>query len=136
MRSAKWYLAKIGYYLIGWLVRILPASLNRGSSNISYKRFIINDDPLMIKRVPIRWVTSLYRWNRRFLNYEQKDMDIYIIQGTKDKVVSWEYNISIINKKFSRVHVSYVKDAYHTLYMESNILRNKILNITGEILNN
>ncbi len=54
------------------------------------------------------------------------DNRVLIIQGYKDAIVHFDYNIQFITDRLSSSEVFYLADAKHDLFQESEWVRNKV----------
>jgi alpha-beta hydrolase superfamily lysophospholipase len=128
IRSDLWLLTKTGMFLFGWFLKKVPASANRGTNNKSHADFLYYKDPLYIRWIPLSWVRAHFRWERKLNNYNKNNKKIYILQGKKDKSLSWKYNMKYLLYRFPNSTVKYFKNANHNLFSEPEPLKEKIIN--------
>lgn len=120
VRPSKWMSIKILHRIIkGWV----PSVKRRFSSNShdqAFLKFLKTQDPLQQKRIPIKWVTSMLRWERRFKNLSWGENTVLVLQGDGDETVDWEHNRKRIIEKFPKAKLMLIKDARHHLVNESD----------------
>lgn len=71
---------------------------------------------LALHVVPLTWFDKLYLWNKRISSYSGKNDNILILQGKKDKVVSWRYNVKFIKKKYPGAEIILYPEGSHTFF--------------------
>jgi alpha-beta hydrolase superfamily lysophospholipase len=67
----------------------------------------------------MKWAKAYYTWHKRVRQYEPVSIPVTVIQGTKDNVVDWRYNIPFIKKKIQMAEIIYIKKARHQLMNEA-----------------
>lgn len=85
------------------------------------------NDPLRPKRFPLKWLNAAIEWKKQMVKRGLLDKKITIIQGTRDTVVDWKYNLDFLEKKVRDTKIFYVKDARHQLHNEREDLREQVL---------
>ncbi len=65
VRCRDWTWTKIGMGLAGLFVKYVPRLKNTESSDEEFIDFNNNKDGLAIKRVPLNWVKSMHRWEKK-----------------------------------------------------------------------
>ncbi|MBC8183854.1 alpha/beta hydrolase [candidate division KSB1 bacterium] len=125
VRHAYWGISKIGYFLVRPFTKTVPRVFRKNSSDQSYLEFVKND-PLQNRRIPLKFPTALIKWDKRIKQYDQLERTIYIIQGTKDSVVDWKYNIKFLKKKIETVHLKLIENAKHQLVNENATIRAEV----------
>lgn len=97
------------------------------SSNKKYNIFA-KKDPLQSKIITIEWFRSVKKFYKEFMDYGKYDNSIklIIIQGDKDIIVDWRFNIKVFKDKFDRISLIKIKGANHQLQNETMTLRQKI----------
>ena len=78
------------------------------------------------RQIPIKWLKALYTWNKKLIKYDKiddKDINMLIIQGSKDSVVDWKYNLSFLKNKIANVKTELIQKARHHLINETEDLR-------------
>lgn len=133
VRPHRWPLARIAYVLGRPFLRQRPRVFRSNADNADFIRFLRDDDPLQARILPVRWVTSMVTWRRRFEAYPPTDIAPLVIQGQRDTTVDWRYNIKVIGRLF-RPRVFYIEQARHHLVNESPEIRTQIFKaIDGEL---
>jgi alpha-beta hydrolase superfamily lysophospholipase len=133
VRSTYWVPARVGYFLAKPILRT-TARLYRNSS--SDKRFLAfhRSDPLRPRHFPLRWSTAYYRWEERVRSYPVLRARVSIVQGTKDDVVDWRYNVPFLQARFDSVSVNYIENARHHLMNESEDLRTEFFDVLSGLM--
>lgn len=72
---------------------------------------------LAVHVFPMHWFDELYDWNKSVEGYKKQSDDLLVFQGEKDKVVSWEYNVDYLKRKYRNSNFIYYPDADHTYFM-------------------
>jgi alpha-beta hydrolase superfamily lysophospholipase len=125
IHHAHWGISKIGYFIIRPFTKTVPRIFRKNSSNLSYLKFIKND-PLQTKRLPLKFFRALKKWDKRIKHYAVLERTINILQGTKDSIVDWKYNINFLKKKTDTVHLKLIENAKHQLVNEKASIREKV----------
>ena len=105
IRSAYWRISMIGLSLFGWAAGSLEPW---------------NDpDPLLGNHsFSVSWLKRLRDWNREAVEYKPIRQRCLIIQGRKDDVVDFHYNVRFLKERIPGTEVRYVVDAHHVPYSE------------------
>lgn len=120
-----WGISKIAYFLVRPFTKTVPRVFRKNSTDLNYLKFVKND-PLQNRRIPLKFPTALIKWNKKIKQYEVLQRTIYIIQGTKDSVVDWKYNIKFLKKKIGTVNLKMVENAKHQLVNENALIRAEV----------
>jgi alpha-beta hydrolase superfamily lysophospholipase len=127
VRHAFWKSSQLSYALAKPFVKDLPRKFYKNSSDLVYLERVKND-PLQGNRIPIEWLDALYSWNQRVLHYEILSTSLMVIQGTRDRVVDWQYNIEFLQQKFKTIQIKWIQDARHQLLNEIPSVQSEVLN--------
>lgn len=127
VHPSMWPITKLAYNVLVPIVKKVPRMFPVHSSDKKFMQFTLFNDPLLRKEIPLHWVHSMFRWNGHLERYRASPKDIKIIQGTKDAIVDWKYNVSYLKKKFPNACVYDIKDANHQLFNEAVKYRKKTL---------
>jgi alpha-beta hydrolase superfamily lysophospholipase len=119
-------LARAQLFLIKPFADDLPRRHHRSSSDPEFVQWS-QRDPLRGKRISLVWLEALYAWNDRLSGCPKLTKPVMIVQGTKDRVVDWRYNIAVLQKKFATVRVVWIEGGRHQLFNESPPLRAEVL---------
>ncbi len=129
-----WHLSKFGYALgKPFQMKTVPRRGSPPSSNPGFVEFA-RKDPLQISRVPLHWVGEMYKWNQNIREMNVLDLPLLIIQGTRDSVVDWEYNIPFFQEKVRGVSVKLIKNAEHQLFNEPPAIQTQVFRSINEYL--
>jgi len=123
-----WRKSKIGYSLIHPIVKSVPRVFRKNSSDLNFLEFIKND-PLQNRRIPLKFLTALKKWDKRIKQYDKLQRIIYIIQGRKDSIIDWKYNIKFLKQKIERVDLKIIENARHQLVNEKVTIRTEVFEI-------
>ncbi len=136
VRYVYWHLSKVPYFF-GQLLQIqtVPRRLSKVSSDPAFLEFV-KVDPLQPDRVPMKWITALHAWNQHIDDITPTPHPVLILQGTRDTVVDWEYNIPFLQQKLTRSEVVFIDDAGHQLLNESLPYRTLVFNRINAYLEN
>ncbi len=126
VHNAHWKLSRTGHFIFSPIFKNVPRKFRKNSSNPDFHKFL-KKDPLQAKTVPSQWLKALYKWNKKIINYKTVSHPVLIIQGTKDNVVDWKYNIPFLKKKIKPVKVNYIDGGGHQLLNEKEDLKSKVL---------
>ena len=126
VRSTGWNVSRICTNLYKPFIDTVPRMCHPNTSNKVYNDFNAKHDYLHVKKIPLSWVQALHRWNDVVKNYGVATMPVLIVQGTKDSVVEYKYNIGFLKKKFVDNKVVYVEGARHELFNETETMRNEV----------
>ncbi|OGS21366.1 MAG: hypothetical protein A3J83_05150 [Elusimicrobia bacterium RIFOXYA2_FULL_40_6] len=127
VKSASWQVSKIGYFFGKYFLDNVPRSFRNDSSDKEFLSFYRND-PLQTKKIPLVWVNALIKWNERIKSTRPNNKKILILQGTKDRIVSWRENLEFLKTKFPNAKVVLIQDADHQLYNENRDIRMRVFN--------
>jgi alpha-beta hydrolase superfamily lysophospholipase len=119
-------LARAQLFLIKPFADDLPRRHHCSSSDPEFVQWS-KQDPLRGKRISLAWLEALYAWNDRLNDCRKLAKPVMIVQGTKDRVVDWRYNIAALRKKFVTVRVVWVEGGRHQLFNERLSLRAEVL---------
>jgi alpha-beta hydrolase superfamily lysophospholipase len=134
VRSSYWHLSRFGHSLGKHVTDSVPRASQSASSDEEYRRSA-EKDPLLARRVEMKWFSALVEWNQRILSYESSTLPIRVLQGTADTAVDWKYNIAFIMEKFPNADIILIENGGHQLMNESLPLRAKIINLVVDYLN-
>jgi alpha-beta hydrolase superfamily lysophospholipase len=134
IRSVAWKVSGFGLKVSRGTIDQVPRAKRQSSSNDAFNQFM-KDDPLQADNVPMAWVTALRKWNEEAGEYETSDKPLTIIQGTRDTVVAWKYNIPFLQSKFTNADPVLIKKGRHHLLNESLPMRDTVLDLINKCLN-
>ncbi|OGS22430.1 MAG: hypothetical protein A2252_09010 [Elusimicrobia bacterium RIFOXYA2_FULL_39_19] len=133
IRPVMWHLSKIGYYTLGLLLTNIPRIFRADSSDEKFLEFYKND-PLQHKNVRLDWVGALFKWNKRIKKCKPKNCKMLILQGTKDRIVNWKYNLKFLKKKFPQAGVLLINGADHQLFNENAGIKQQVFMMINKYL--
>lgn len=114
------WVAYIAYLLLGRIMPSIARETSRPNSNdADFHLFLSYQDPLQARRLSIDWIRAMFLWVKQFNDQPVIDVPLLILQGTRDKVVDWRFNVPEIRKHFRNSQVGYIKGAMHHLANEA-----------------
>jgi alpha-beta hydrolase superfamily lysophospholipase len=122
VRSYLWNASRCSYAFLGRVIRKVPRVFRKTSSDAAFVAFN-RQDPLQNWNVPLGWVKALVEWNERMEKYPPSGEKVLVLQGKKDTVVDWRYNMRFISGKFPNAEVRYFEKAGHQLLNEAEDIR-------------
>jgi len=125
-RSDWWLLSKIGFSISRRFSRFLPRVFRRVSSDRDFLRFVKYKDPLQAKKISLKWVGAMFKWDEKIAGAKNSQRPMLVIQGTKDNIISWKYNLKFIQSKFSNTQIKLVEKGGHELFNESEEIRTMV----------
>lgn len=117
VRPAKWF----GIRCLRVLLKPFKSRVARTFTDNSHDpEFValVKSDPLASQYIPVKWVTALRHWVKRFGQLSWSQTEVLVVQGTGDKTVDWKYNLKAIANKFPRAKFMQIQDAGHHLVGE------------------
>jgi len=133
VRPHRWPLNRVFYEVARRLVSQRRRSFANNAENPEFLAFLRERDPLQARVLPVKWVTAMVNWRRRFEGYPPSDVATLVIQGQADTTVDWRYNMQVIEKLFEP-RIFYIPQARHHLVNESPEIRAQIFQaIEGEL---
>jgi alpha-beta hydrolase superfamily lysophospholipase len=103
VRSAMWQPSMIGLFLFGWAKR-------------NYEPMHSPDPLLGIHNFPVSWAEELRDWNKRIQDLPPLHHRGLILQGLKDKVVDYRFNIPFLQRKIEGIDILYLDNLDHVPY--------------------
>ena len=132
VRPIAWIKSKLSYMLYKPFRTSVPRVSRNNSGDSSFLKFTRNDDYLIVKNVPLKWVKALYGWNTRIAKTKPCDKQIFVVQGNKDRTIDWKFNLKFIGHRFTNAKIHMIPKAKHELLNETDDLRADVL---GGIVN-
>ena len=126
VRAAEWRWVKVAHWLGNRFLESVPRRFGINSGDRDFLEFVSHRDPLQPRRIPVRWVEAMLRWERRFEQLPSSEQQVLIVQGQKDNTVDWRHNIPVVREKFPRAKYLPLQEAHHHLVNETVPLRAKI----------
>lgn len=134
VRCSYHHLSRIGYFIVSLFSKTTPRWFRHASSDRLFLKFF-RDDPLQCKHFPVKWAKAYYTWNKRVKSCEIIRAPVTVIQGTKDDIVDWRYNITFLSRKIPDLEIFYIKNARHQLMNEAEPFLGEFLDILGKQFN-
>ncbi|MGD0786306.1 MAG: alpha/beta fold hydrolase [Sedimentisphaerales bacterium] len=125
-RTDWWLLEKIGFSISRLFSSFVPRVFRKVSSDKDFLRFIKYKDPLQAKKISLKWVAAMFKWDQRIADAKISNRPVFVIQGLKDNIINWRHNIRFIQSKFSNTQVKLVEKCRHELFNESEEIRTMV----------
>ena len=132
VRSQHYNMSKFACMLFKNFIQVFPRGFRKVSSDKNFLNFQQYLDPLQDKKISIKWVRALVNWNDKIKNYQKLNKCVLIIQGTKDVVVDWKYNLKFFKKKLKNPIIKIIKNGRHQLFNEGQDVFLKLLRIIDD----
>ncbi|WP_372612004.1 alpha/beta hydrolase [Halomonas sp.] len=111
------------HLLMGPFVSSIPRKFRNNSTDDDFSTFLREQDPLQSDRLTMEWVSAMRRWMPRLLAMPPSQVPTLIMQGEQDLTVDWEWNLTVLERKFPRAEIHRHSDARHHLVNESEPIR-------------
>ncbi|MFP4476317.1 MAG: alpha/beta hydrolase [Desulfatibacillaceae bacterium] len=125
VRFPHWRLTRLGYPVAKLVTERFRRRFQPRSGDERFIQFQ-ERDPLAGRWLALRWVDSVYDWERRISSLEPEKREILVIQGMDDDVVDWRHNVKFLREKFDRARVVTVPDARHQIINEIPEIRERV----------
>lgn len=126
VRCVGWKQTKIAYKQKIPFVKSVPRVFCENSSDREFLDFVKNKDPLHTRKIPLKWVRALHKWNEKIEGLSGSSKAVKVFQGTEDSTVDWKFNVGFIRKKFSNADITMIENARHELFNESVDIRTQV----------
>jgi lysophospholipase len=134
VRCTMWNLSKIGYAIYRPFMKNIFRIFRNISSDKEYVRFMKYKDPLQSKIISMKWVASMFRWEKKVNEAAISEKPILVIQGTNEGTVDWKYNLPFIQKKFKRAEIEFIVGAQHEFFNEAKEYRDEVFELIRDYL--
>ena len=126
VRSHLWELSLAGFTVGRVFLSDLPRIVRSTTSDPEFMEFV-QRDPLQYFNTPVNWVRALIEWNEQVVEgLPPSQLPTLILQGDRDEVVDWKYNLPFLKRKFPKAQMQMVRGASHDLFWENAQLRQEI----------
>lgn len=128
VRSAMWGASKLG----AGILKPFASNTKRIYRNSSHDELFkqsVKEDPLGVKQFPVEWSSALYEWNRIIEARAPINDNVFIIQGTKDGTVDWQYNMKFLKEKIPNASINTIENGRHHLLNETPLYRDKVFSM-------
>lgn len=126
IRPRSWWSVNLGYLLLHKFIKNVPRKFAVNSTDKVFLDFLANKDPLQPKNISVEWLRAMRKWVKEFPSVNKNTTPLLIIQGDDDLTVDWEYNLPLIQQRFSNTRVLMLPGAKHHLVNEAEFYREKI----------
>ena len=111
------------YRLIHKFVRRIPRKPSENSHDKKFLHFVDHQDPLQTRYLSVTWVGAMKAWSKQCKEFTPLPTKIYIVQGSGDRTVDWQYNLRELQRLLPQAHIDIIADAGHQLINETPIYR-------------
>ncbi|MGE3724196.1 MAG: alpha/beta hydrolase [Candidatus Sericytochromatia bacterium] len=126
VRSHLWELSLAGFTVGQAFLTELPRIVRSTTSDPDFMDFV-QRDPLQYFNTPVNWVRALITWNEQVVeSFPPSQLPTLIVQGDRDEVVDWKFNLPFLKRKFPKAQIQMVNGASHDLFWENAQLRQDI----------
>lgn len=122
------------HLLMGPFVSSIPRKFRNNSTDDDFSTFLREQDPLQSDRLTMEWVSAMRRWMPRLLAMPPSEVPTLILQGEQDLTVDWEWNLSVLERKFPRAEILRHPDARHHLVNEAEPIRQTLFDALDRFL--
>jgi alpha-beta hydrolase superfamily lysophospholipase len=126
VRCEHYRLARTAFVLLGRFVPRVPRWFRRSSSDAHFLRFH-RSDPLACRHCPTPWSRAYHAWLDRISAREVLVPAATVIQGTRDAVVDWRYNVLFLQRRIADLQVVLINGARHQLMNEGEPYRTRFM---------
>lgn len=120
VRPRQWYLVRLRYALVGWLVSKVPRRWGINSHDQAFCEFLREHDPLQASHISVLWVDAMLRYAKTFPKETQSDIPMLVIQASEDLTVDYRANWPMIQRAFPRAEHYLIEGAMHHLIREGD----------------
>lgn len=117
VRSFMYNASRFGSWLLPFMSSVPRAA--GGNFEQKYDKLFLND-PCYTQAVPMSWVRAMFRWNDSLEQWQEQggrlDDSIVVLQGTKDRVVDYKYNMRFLEDTGEQVDIRYIENAEHDVF--------------------
>ena len=133
-RTDWWVLEKIGFSISRLFSGFVPRVFRKVSSDEDFLKFVQYKDPLQAKKISLKWVGAMFKWDQRIANAKTSTRPILVIQGLKDNIINWRHNIRFIQSKFENSEIELIENCRHELFNESETIRREVFSQIKDFL--
>lgn len=120
--------------LIGPFVHSIPRRFRANSTDADFADFLREHDPLQPERLTMEWVSAMRRWMPRLLALPPCSVPTLILQGEQDMTVDWEWNLAVLERKFTNAEILRHPEARHHLVNEAEPIRHILFDALDRFL--
>ncbi|MBV1907292.1 MAG: alpha/beta hydrolase [Pseudomonadales bacterium] len=126
VRPALWPMNRLAFVVLRHFIKQQKRSFSRNSHDRKFLEFI-RQDPLQHHALPLKWVSAMEMWMKRFKALPASEFKPLVFQGKNDATVDWKYNLGVIENKFA-AEIIYIDRARHHLVNEVRDIREEMFN--------
>lgn len=99
VRIAQWRKVLLGHALMAKFRSSFPRHFRRSSSDERFIDLLWHHDPMQSDHIPVRWLSSMIRWERHLQALPGCRFPVTVVQGDRDETVDWRYNVDFVARK-------------------------------------
>ncbi|OZM57350.1 hypothetical protein CIB95_07770 [Lottiidibacillus patelloidae] len=130
VRPNKWPLTMLSSAIMKPFLKNVPRKFKNNNAFAIFRK----KDPLQTSAIPIQWVSAMHKWHRDIESFDPIRTPITIIQGKKDKVVSWRFNCKFLLRTFVGSNIHYLENGEHHIAIENESSKKEVLKIIKGVL--
>lgn len=134
VRPMGWVGVKSLHSLVKPFFRLWRRSFSTNSTDMKFVEFLKKIDPLQSKYLSVDWIGALKEWVVDIESRKARNLKLLVVQGTADKTVDWQHNISVVKHLFQQVKTAKVEGGHHHLVNEAPDTRNKVFQLVSSEL--
>ncbi|MFO7821214.1 MAG: alpha/beta hydrolase [Lentisphaeria bacterium] len=134
VRSYAWHISQLSKRVAGFFIDRVHRVQRRITHDPDFQRFLKHVAPLTCSAVPFCWINALKKWNEEVEQWPVNNADVLVVQGTKDSVLSWKYNLEFLKRKFPNSTTKRIPGAFHHLLNESAEYREPVYQLIAREL--
>ncbi len=118
VRTKDWSNWGLRYQLARIFRRTVKRRFVANSGDEEFNLFVKKQDPLQSKRVPVKWITAMRRWENAFPSFPREIFNPLVMQGNQDVTMDWRFNIKQVRAHFPNGKTYLLAKANHHLANE------------------
>lgn len=121
-----YYSGRFLYAVLRHCIKRLPRGVSHSSHDQQFNDFVNSQDPLQSRYLSLRWVGAMKAWHDSLRQFAPLQLELLIVQGSKDMTVDWRYNLALLQRKLPNASVQIIENAGHQLVNEREDLRSQV----------
>ncbi|MEQ6917940.1 alpha/beta hydrolase [Halomonas aquatica] len=117
------------HLLVGPFVNSVPRKFRANSTDADFADFLRDGDPLQADRLVMDWIGAMRRWMPQLLALPPSPVPTLILQGEQDLTVDWEWNLTVLARKFPNAEIHRHPEARHHLVNEAEPIRRELFSV-------
>ncbi len=114
----EWKKGHMLYWLIHKFIKRIPRKPSENSHDKNFLHFVDHQDPLQTHHLSVTWVGAMKAWDEQCRNFTSLSNQVYIVQGSGDRTVDWQYNLQQLKRLLPNAKIDIIDQAKHQLVNE------------------